>query len=91
MKIAVEPACAASTAALLWPLREQLRGKHVVLACYNMAIPYLCPELPSTQREALSSLVKVPLVFTNVLLRSWRAFEQLGVGVAHCPGSFHSF
>ena len=31
MKIAVEPACAASTAALLWPLRESLRGKHVVL------------------------------------------------------------
>lgn len=31
MKLAVEPACAASTAALLWPLREQLRGKHVVL------------------------------------------------------------
>ena len=31
MKFAVEPACAASTAALLWPLRDQLRGKHVVL------------------------------------------------------------
>ncbi len=31
MKIAVEPACTASTAALLWPLRESLRGKHVVL------------------------------------------------------------
>lgn len=31
MKIAVEPACAASTAALLGPLREELRGKRVVL------------------------------------------------------------
>ena len=31
MKVAVEPACAASTAALLWPLRETLRGQHVVL------------------------------------------------------------
>ena len=31
MKIAVEPACAASTAALLGPLREQLAGRHVVL------------------------------------------------------------
>ncbi|MDH3430145.1 MAG: pyridoxal-phosphate dependent enzyme [Gammaproteobacteria bacterium] len=31
MKIAVEPACAASTAALLGPLRERLRGKTVVL------------------------------------------------------------
>lgn len=31
MKVAVEPACAASTAALLGPLREALRGKRVVL------------------------------------------------------------
>ena len=31
MNIAVEPACAATTAALLGPLRESLRGKRVVL------------------------------------------------------------
>lgn len=31
MKIAVEPACAASTAALLGPLREELKGKRVML------------------------------------------------------------
>jgi threonine dehydratase len=31
MKIAVEPACAASTAAMFGPLREQLRGKTVML------------------------------------------------------------
>lgn len=31
MKFAVEPACAASTAALLGPLRDELRGKRVVL------------------------------------------------------------
>jgi threonine dehydratase len=31
MKIAVEPACAASTAALLGPLRQELKGKRVML------------------------------------------------------------
>jgi threonine dehydratase len=31
MKLAVEPACVASTAALLWPLAEDLRSKRVVL------------------------------------------------------------
>jgi threonine dehydratase len=31
MKIAVEPACAATTAALFGPLRESLAGKRVVL------------------------------------------------------------
>ncbi len=31
MKLAVEPACTASTAALLWPLRDRIRGKRVVI------------------------------------------------------------
>jgi len=31
MKLAIEPACAASTAALFGPLRESLRGKTVLL------------------------------------------------------------
>jgi threonine dehydratase len=31
MKVAVEPACSATTAALLWPLRDRLRGKRVLL------------------------------------------------------------
>ena len=31
MKVAVEPACVATTAALLGPLRHELRGKRVVL------------------------------------------------------------
>ena len=31
MKLAVEPACTASTAALLWPLRDDLLGKRIVL------------------------------------------------------------
>jgi threonine dehydratase len=34
LKLAVEPACAAATAALLGPLRERLQGKRVgVLLC----------------------------------------------------------
>lgn len=41
MKFAVEPACAASTAALLWPLREQLRGKHVVLVMCGSNIDWV--------------------------------------------------
>ena len=37
---------------------ESIRGANCVLACYNGMIPYLCPELPEKQREALSYLVK---------------------------------
>ena len=55
---------------------ERVRARRVVLACWNMVIPHLCPELPAVQREALASLVKIPLVFTSVLLREWRAGER---------------
>jgi spermidine dehydrogenase len=68
---------------------ERVRARRVVLACYNMVVPYLCPELPDAQKEALQSQVKIPLVYTNVLLRSWQAFRELGLAFAHCPGSWH--
>ncbi len=68
---------------------QRVWGSACVLACYNMMIPYLCPELPAGQREALASLVKAPLVYTNVLLRNWRPWQAAGLAEAYCPGSYH--
>ncbi len=65
-------------------------GKHVVLACYNMIIPYLLPELPEAQKAALHELVKIPLVYTSVALRNWRAFDRLGIDRVNCPGGYFS-
>jgi len=65
-------------------------AKHCVMACWNMMISHLCPQLPERQKTALRYLVKVPLVYTNVALRNWRAFQRLGVSAIHCPGSYHS-
>jgi spermidine dehydrogenase len=67
-----------------------VRGKSVILACWNMMIPYLCPELPEEQKEALRYGVKVPLVYTAVALRSWKAFQKLGVRAVQTPGMYHS-
>jgi spermidine dehydrogenase len=67
-----------------------VRGKAAVLACWNMTIPYLCPDLPAEQKEALRYGVKVPLVYTVVGLRNWTAFHRLGVGGVSCPGMYHS-
>ncbi len=58
-----------------------VRGRACVLACWNMMIPYLCPELPPRQKEALRYLVKTPLIYANVALRNWTAFKALGVVV----------
>jgi spermidine dehydrogenase len=66
------------------------RAANCVLACWNMVIPYLCPEMPEKQKDALAYGVKVPLVYTNVQLRSRAAFEKLKISEASCPGSFFS-
>ncbi len=65
------------------------RAGGAVLACYNMMIPYLCPELPPAQRRALHELVKTPLVYTSVALRNWRAFHELKLKSVYAPGSYH--
>jgi spermidine dehydrogenase len=67
------------------------RARGTVLACYNMMIPYLCPELPAAQKEALHSLVKTPLVYTSVALRNWQAFEKLKLYRVYAPGSYHTY
>src|SRR5215467_13336413 len=67
---------------------HSVRAPGCVLACWNMAIPYLCPDLPEKQKEALHYLVKVPLVYSSVGLRQWTAFRQLGVSNIQCPGAY---
>nr|WP_316654956.1 FAD/NAD(P)-binding protein [uncultured Gellertiella sp.] len=59
-----------------------------VLACYNMIIPYLMPELPADQKAALSANVKAPLVYASVAIRNWKAFAALGVDEIYCPRSY---
>jgi spermidine dehydrogenase len=70
---------------------QAVRAKQCVLACYNTMIPYLCPELPEKQKEALAYLVKAPLVYTHVAIRNWTSFEKLGVRHIESPGSYHVY
>jgi spermidine dehydrogenase len=69
---------------------RRVAARHVVLACFNMIVPHLMPELPEAQREALALNVKTPLVYTKVLVRDWRAWTALGVHEIAAPMSFHS-
>lgn len=65
----------------------QARG--TVLACNNSVIPSLCPQLPAAQREALAFQIKVPILYTSVALRNWKAWKNMGIGAVMCPGSYH--
>ena len=69
---------------------ETVRARRCILACWNAVIPYICPELPEAQRDALAYAIKVPIVYTNVLLSGWQAFVKAGVSRVYAPGGFHS-
>jgi len=67
-----------------------VRGRDCILACYNRLIPSLMPELPEEQKQALAYPVKVPMLYTNVLIRRWTAFQKLGVAQIAAPGMYHT-
>jgi spermidine dehydrogenase len=70
---------------------QTVQAKGCVMACFNGMIPYLCPDLPEKQKDALAYLVKSPLVYTHTTIRNWTAFEKLGVSQIVAPGSYHNY
>ena len=67
---------------------HRVKARACVLACYHSVIPHLAPELPESQRRALLFGVKVPLVYTNVLIRNWTSFQKLGVNNIYGPSTY---
>ncbi len=68
----------------------QVKAKACVMACWNMFIPYLIPDLPAKQKDALKYGVKGPLVYTSVAVKNWNAFQKLGLRSVNAPTMFHS-
>ena len=67
----------------------RVRGKGVVMACYNAIIPHIVSGLPEEQAAALKRIVKMPLQYTTVGLRNWRALKEMEIGMAMSPGNMH--
>jgi spermidine dehydrogenase len=92
-RVAVEGSAGRPTGAKIAYLRggkmHQVRAESVVLACYNAIVPRLLPELPPAQKAALAIPVKVPMLYTNLLIRRWTAFQALGVASINAPGMYH--
>jgi len=63
----------------------EVRGKAVIMAGWNGTIPYMMPELPTAQKEALAYGVKGPMVYTSVAVTNWRPFVKLVAANFHCP------
>lgn len=72
---------------------QRVRGKHVIMACYNNIVPHICPETPKNQVDAINKATKIPLVYISVAVRNWQAFENLGYQSFYIPQPkmMHSF
>ncbi len=69
---------------------HSVTASHVVLACWHRVIPYLTNEISAEQVAALNDQQKVPLIYTNVQLRNWRALDELKIEGVRARGNFWS-
>jgi len=65
----------------------RVRGRTAIYAGYLHMLPHIAPEMPAAQREAVEMLEKIPLVYANVALRNWRAFDKACYHRFYAPGS----
>ena len=66
-----------------------VRAANVVMAGMNNVVPYLCPEMPDSQKKALHQAVRAANQQTTVLFRNWEAFAKLGISGIVYPNSFY--
>lgn len=68
----------------------KVRARRCILACWSAMIPYLCDSLPESQKADLAFAIKVPIIYTNVLISNWQPFVKAGLSAVHCPGAYWS-
>lgn len=59
----------------------------VILACWSAVVPYLVPDLPPGQRQALRAAVRVPLLHATVRVRG-DAWRRAGVRRVRWTGAY---
>ncbi|MFE7328190.1 NAD(P)-binding protein [Streptomyces sp. NPDC057565] len=67
---------------------ETVRAEHVVLACNNQIIPFLTSEISQRQRDALKDSPRLALVYTSVLVRNWKALDNLKISGVRFPTGY---
>jgi spermidine dehydrogenase len=70
---------------------QQVTAASTVLACFNNIIPFLVPELPEAQRQALHYASKVPMMYSSAVVRNWHPWKKLGVQHIYAPNGFHTY
>lgn len=69
----------------------EARSRHCVMAGWHMLAAHILPELPARQKAAMRANIKLPLVYVQIALRRWPAWQRAGIAAAYCPTSFFQF
>ena len=69
---------------------KSVKAKGAVVACWYSMVPYIVDGLPAEQQKAAHFMTRIPLLYANMLVRNWQAFEKLKIqGVDTVgPGAF---
>jgi spermidine dehydrogenase len=68
---------------------RHVRAGHAIYAGYYAMLPYICPDLPEAQRNAVAGGVRAPLVYVTVAMRNWRPWVRQGVHMVNNPTGFY--
>ncbi len=64
---------------------HRVQARHAIFAGYNTMLPFVCPEISESQREALHYPEKIPLSLITVALDNWRAIKESGMSSFYAP------
>ncbi len=68
---------------------QRVCARHVIMAGYMAMAPYIIAEMEEAQKEAIRFFTKIPLVYVNIALRNWRAFDRAGYHRIYAPCAFY--
>ena len=69
---------------------HRISARRAIVATYSGIARHIVPELPQPQKDVMALNVKVPLLYTKVIIRNWQSFIKLGVHSIAAPMSYHS-
>lgn len=70
---------------------RHIQARHVVMAGWSAVHAHVVKGLPKPQQDAMRANIKMPMVYTQVVLRRWHALQKSGVAVAYAPNSPFQF
>ncbi len=63
------------------------QAKKVIYAGHAALAPHIMPEMSESQKAAMKTNVKIPMVYAKVALKNARAWQKLGISALYAPNS----